>query len=142
MSEENKAIARRLYDELASQGNLSLADEIVAKDFVDHNPPGPDIPPGSEGLKQVFATFRSAFPDLRVKVEDQLAEGDKVVSRLTVSGTNQGDFMGMPATGKSASIGVVDILRFDGGKIAERWGEADFMGMMQQLGHAPAPGES
>jgi steroid delta-isomerase-like uncharacterized protein len=142
MSEENKAIARRLYDELASQGNLSLADEIVAEDFVDHNPPGPGIPPGREGLKQVFATFRSAFPDMRVRVEDQLAEGDKVVSRLTVSGTNQGDFMGMPATGKSASIGVVDILRFDGGKIAERWGEADFMGMMQQLGHAPAPGES
>ena len=140
MSEENKAIARRLYDELASQGNLSLADEVVAEDFVDHNPPGPGILPGREGLKQVFATFRSAFPDLRVRVEDQIAEGDKVVSRLTVSGTNQGEFMGMPATGKSASIGVVDILRFEGGKIAERWGEADFMGMMQQLGHAPTPG--
>jgi steroid delta-isomerase-like uncharacterized protein len=140
MSEANKALARRLYDELASQGNLSLADEIVAEDFVDHNPPGPGIPPGREGLKQVFTTFRSAFPDLRMRVEDQIAEGDKVVSRLTVSGTNQGDFMGMPATGKSASIGVVDILRFEGGKITERWGEADFMGMMQQLGHAPTPG--
>lgn len=140
MSEENKAMAHRLYDELASQGNLSLADEIVAEDFVDHNPPGPDIPPGREGLKQVFATFRSAFPDMRMRVEDQIAEGDKVVSRATVSGTNKGDFMGVPATGKSVSIGIVDILRFEGGQIAERWGEADFMGMMQQLGVVPAPG--
>lgn len=142
MSEENKAMARRFYSELASQGDLSLAGELVAEDFVDHNPPGPGIPPGREGLKQVFAGFRSAFPDMRMTIEDQVAEGDKVVSRATVSGTHLGDFMGMPATGKTFSIGVVDIYRFEDGKIAERWGEADFMGMMQQLGLAPTPGES
>jgi steroid delta-isomerase-like uncharacterized protein len=141
MSEKNKAIARRLYDELASQGNLSLADEIVAANFVDHNPPGPDIPPGREGLKQVFATYRSAFPDMRMTVEDQVAEGDKVVSRATVSGSHLGDYMGMPSTGKTFSIGIIDILRLEGGKIAEHWGEADTMGMMQQLGVVPPPGE-
>lgn len=140
MSEENKAIARRFYEEYANKGDQSVVEELVAADFVDHNPPGPDIQPGREGLIQVFTTYRSAFPDLKITVEDQLAEGDKVVSRATVSGTNQGDFMGMPATGKSVSIGIVDILRFEGGKIAERWGEADFMGMMQQLGLAPPPG--
>lgn len=141
MSEANKAIARRLYDELASQGNLSMADELVTEDFVDHNSPGSDIAPGREGFKQVFAVFRSAFPDMRISVEDQVAESDKVVSRATVSGTHQGDYMGIPATGKSFSIGIVDIFRFEGGKIAERWGEGDTLGMMTQLGVVPSPGE-
>ena len=140
MSEDNKAIARRFYSELVNQGDLSLADKLVVEDFVDHNPPGPDIPPGREGLKQVFSTFRSAFPDMRMTIEDQVAEGDKVVSRATASGTHLGDFMGIPATGKSFSMGIIDILRFEDGKIAERWGEADFMGLMQQLGVVPTPG--
>lgn len=138
MSEENKAMARRLYSELASQGDLSLANELVAKDFVDHNPPGPDIAPGREGFKQVFTGFFSAFPDMTMTVD----EGDKVVTRATVSGTHLGDYMGMPATGKTFSIGIVDILRFKDGKIAERWGESDTIGMMQQLGVIPAPAES
>ena len=140
MSEDNKAIARRFYSELVNQGDLSLADKLVVEDFVDHNPPGPDIAPGREGLKQVFSTFRSAFPDMRMTIEDQVAEGDKVVSRATASGTHLGDFMGIPATGKSFSMGIIDILRFEDGKIAERWGEADFMGLMQQLGVVPTPG--
>ena len=142
MSEENKAMARRLYSELASQGDLSLANELIAKDFVDHNPPGPDIAPGREGFKQVFTGFFSAFPDMTMTVDDQVAEGDKVVTRATVSGTHLGDYMGMPATGKTFSIGIVDILRFKDGKIAERWGESDTIGMMQQLGVIPAPAES
>jgi steroid delta-isomerase-like uncharacterized protein len=141
MSEENKAIARRFYSEVASQGNLSLANELVAEDFVDHNPPGPDIAPGREGLKQVFTAFRSAFPDMKGTLDDQVAEGDKVVSRLTFSGTHQGDYLGMPATGKSFSIEAVEIFRFEDGMIAERWGQADRIGMMQQLGLAPAAGE-
>ena len=139
MSEENKAIVRRFYDEFASQGNLSLADELVAEDFVDHNPGVPDIAPGREGMIQVFTAFRSAIPDMRMTVEDQVAEGDRVVSRATVSGTHQGELMGIPATGKSFSIGIIDILRLEGGKIAEHWGESDTMGMMQQLGVAPPP---
>jgi steroid delta-isomerase-like uncharacterized protein len=139
MPEENKAVARRLYSELASQGNSSVADELVAENFVDHNPPGPDIASGREGLKQVFAAGRSAFPDMKLTINDQVAEGDMVVNRLTISGTHQGDYRGMPATGKSFSIEAVDIFRFEGGKISERWGQGDTIGMMQQLGVAPPP---
>ena len=139
MSEENKAMVRRLYSELSGQQGQSVADELVAEDFVDHNPPGPDIAPGREGFKQVFAGFQSAFPDMSIMVEDQVAEGDKVVSRATASGTLLGDYMGMPATGKSFSIEVVDIFRFEDGQIAERWGQADTTGMLQQLGLAPPP---
>lgn len=109
---------------------------------MDHNPPGPDIAPGREGFKQVFTGFFSAFPDMTMTVDDQVSEGDKVVTRATVSGTHLGDYMGMPATGKTFSIGIVDILRFKDGKIAERWGESDTIGMMQQLGVIPAPAES
>jgi len=140
MSEENKAKVRRLYSGLSSQGDLSVADELVADNFVDHNPPGPDIAPGREGFKQVFAGFLSAFPDMAITIDDQVAEGDKVVARITASGTHQGDYMGMPATGKSFSIGAVDIFRFEGGKIVERWGHGDNIGMMQQLGVMPPPG--
>ncbi len=141
MSEENKAIARRLYNGMSSQGDWSVADELVAENFVDHNPPGPDIAPGREGFIQVFSGFRAAFPDMTMTIDDQVAEGDKVVSRLTASGTHLGDYVGMPATGKSFSIGVIDVFRIEGGMIVERWGQSDDMGMMQQLGVIPPPGE-
>ena len=138
MSEENKALVRRLFEEFVSKGNLSLADELIAEDFIDHNPSGPDQGPGPEGLKQVFAARWTAFPDLRVTVEDQVAEGDKVVSRTTITGTHRGDFMGIPATGKSISMGAIAIIRIEDGMIVERWGETDVLGMMQQLGVMPS----
>lgn len=140
MSEENKAIVRRFYEEFANQGILSVAEELVAPDFVDHNPPGPDFAPGLEGLKQVFTMFRSAFPDMILTVEDQIAEGDKVVTRLTSRGTHKGELMGVPPTGKTITIGLIDIFRVEGGQLAEHWGESDTMGMMQQLGVVPSPG--
>ena len=141
MSEENKAIVRRFYEEVANQGNLSVMDELVATDFIDHNPPSPEIAPGREGARQVFAMFRSAFPDMNLAVESQIAEGDKVVYRLTFQGTHKGEMMGIPPTGKTVSIGVIDVLRLEGGQLVERWGESDDMGMMQQLGVVPPPGE-
>lgn len=141
MSEENKALSRRFYDEVFSQGNLAAVDEIVAADCVDHNPPGPGFASGAEGIKQVVGMFRAAFPDLSVTVEDQIAEGDRVVNRLSAQGTHQGELMGIPPTGKSVSIGIVDIMRIQGGKVVERWGEADLMGMMQQLGVVSPPGQ-
>ena len=140
MSEENKAILRRLFEEFASKGDESVVDELFARDFVDHNPQGPNIPPGPEGVKQLFAGRRAAFPDMIVTVEDQVAEGDIVVNRLTVTGTHQGEFMGIPATGKSISMGAIGIFRIEDGKIAERWGQSDLIGMMQQLGVVPPPG--
>jgi len=139
MSEENKALARRFYAEVFGQGNMSVIDDLMAPDFVDHNPPGPGFAPGREGTQQVVGMFRSAFPDLQFIVEDQIAEGDKVVNRLAVKGTHRGEFAGVPATGKSVTIGVVDILRISGGKAVERWGEADMLGLMQQLGVVPVP---
>ena len=140
MSEENKAMVRRFFKEFITKGDLSVADELMAEDFVDHNPAGPNQGPGREGTKQLFAGRRLAFPDAAVAVEDQISEGDKVVSRLTITGTHQGEFMGIPATGKSFSIGAVAIFRIEGGKIVERWGQTDNIGMMQQLGVIPAPG--
>lgn len=142
MSEENKAIARRFYEEFANKANLAVAEELVAANFVDRNPPSPELEPGIEGLKQVFNLYRSAFPDMTLTVEDQIAEGDKVVTSLTFQGTHEGELMGIPPTGKTVKMGVIDILRLEGGQFVERWGEADTMGMMQQLGVVPPPGES
>jgi len=142
-TEENKAIARRVYetfDRVISTGNMSLLDEVLAADLVDHNP-APGQAPGLEGVKQVFSQFRAAFPDFQSTVEDQIAEGDKVVSRVTVRGTHKGDFQGVPATGKQFAQTGIDIVRFAGGKAVERWGEADNLGLLQQLGVIPTPGQ-
>ncbi len=141
MSEENKAIVRRFYEGFANKANLSVAEELVATDFVDHNPPSPEIAPGLEGVKQVFTLFQSAFPDGNLAVDDQIAEGDKVVTRMTFRGTHKGELMGVPPTGKTVTIGVIAIIRLEGGQLVERWGESDTMGMMQQLGVVPMPGE-
>ena len=142
MSAENKAIARRFYEEIINHRNQSVVDELVAPGFVDHNPIGPGIAPGPEGVKQTFAMFRSGLPDMNVTIEDQIAEGDKVVSRLTARGTHKGELMGIPPTGKKLTMGVIDVIRFKGGKAVERWGESDNMGMMQQLGVIPTPEEA
>ena len=142
MSKENKAISRRFYQEVFSRGDLDVADSLLAADCVDHNPPGPGFSPGREGVKQVVTMLRAAVPDLKVTVEDQIAEGDKVASRLTVRGTQQGELMSVPPTGKSITVGLVDIFRIEDGLILERWGEADLLGMMQQLGVVPEPGQA
>jgi steroid delta-isomerase-like uncharacterized protein len=140
-TEQNKALARRFIEETISQGNMSVANEVVALDYVGHPTP-PGVPPGREGLKQVVTMYRSAFPDMKTTIHDIIAEGDKVVIRMTHSATHKGEFMGIPPTGKSASFGEIAILRFADGKIVEYWGQTDSMGMMQQLGIIPAPGQS
>ena len=139
MSAENKAIARRFYEEIIDHGNQSVVDEFVAPGFVDHNPLTPGIAAGPEGVKQTFAMLRSGLPDINVTIEDQIAEGDTVVSRLTARGTHKGEMMGIPPTGRMVTIGIIDVIRFEGGKVVERWGQADTMGMMQQLGVVPMP---
>lgn len=135
-----KTLARRFYEEAINKHNLDAAYEFFASNFVDHNP-GPDQAPGLEGVKQAFDVFFKAFPDLRVSVEEQLAEGDKVVSRITVRGTHRGEFMEIAPTGKQVTITGIDIFRFAGGKVVERWGNFDELGMMQQLGAIPTPGQ-
>jgi steroid delta-isomerase-like uncharacterized protein len=140
MSQANKDAARRFYNDAFGKGDMALIDQMAAANFVDHNPPGPGMPGGAEGIKAVVGMFRTAFPDLKLSVEDQIAEGGKVVSRITFAGTHQGEMMGIPATGKQVKLGVVDILHFEGDKVVERWGQADMMGMMIQLGVVPPPG--
>jgi len=133
-TEQNKAVLSRFIKEVFNRGNIRLVDELLAPDFVEHEELPPGIPPGREAVKQLSTMFRSAFPDLKVTIDDMIAEGDKVVARQTWSGTQKGEFMGVPPTGKKVSFGVIDIVRIAGGKVVEHWGQMDGMGMMKQLG--------
>jgi steroid delta-isomerase-like uncharacterized protein len=141
--EQNKALAREMVEELFNRGNIDRADDFLSADFVEQEELPPGVPSGREGVKQLTAMMRAAFPDFRATVEDIVAESDKVVVRQTWSGTHTGgDFMGVPAAGGRISVGVIDIIRIEGGKFAEHWGVMDVMGMMQQLGAIPSPGQS
>jgi predicted ester cyclase len=135
-TEENKAIVRRLYEEAITQNKLEVFDEII-----DHAP-FPEQDPGLEGFKGVFAMVLSAFPDYHSTVEDQIAEGDKVVTRFSSQGTHQGEFIGIAPTGNRVRVTGIDIARVEEGKIVESWSEADMLGMMTQLGVIPEPGQS
>jgi predicted ester cyclase len=143
-AEANKAIVRRFYEEVFSQGNLSALSEITAADYVNHDPSSPPggWPPGIEGLGMVVGTYRAAFPDVQFTVDDQIAEGDKVVTRWSARGTNRGPLMGMPPGGRSIVITGISIERIAGGKMAETWVNFDGLGMLQQLGVVPAPGQA
>lgn len=135
--EENKATARRWYEEGVTDHNLAMVDEVFASDFINHDQLAPAG--GREGLKQLIVGASGAFPDLRVTIEDMVAEGNTVVVRTTFHVTHQGAFQGIPATGKAITTTGIYILRFAQGKIAEAWVEQDSLGMMQQLGVIPAP---
>ena len=130
--EENKAVVSRFVDEAQNKGRLDAVDEYLADDFVDHSAL-PGFTPDRNGVKQLFAMFRMAFPDFRAVVHDQLADGDKVVTRKTFHGTHKGEFLGIPATGKEVTIEVTDILRVVGGKITDHWNVVDLLGLMRQL---------
>jgi len=135
MSEQNKTIDRRFF-ELLKTGDLSVADEIVALNYVNHNPAHGQAP-GREGLKAFATLFSTAFPDCHFTIEDQIAEGDNVVSRFTMTGTHQSEFAGVPATGKPVNMTGISIHRVTGGQIQEGWLNFDALGMMQQLGAIP-----
>jgi len=136
--EDNKALHRRFFEELFNQGNLENAYEIVTADYYNHNP-SPGETPGAEGLKQFITTLRIAFPDIHFSVDDQIAEGDKVLSRWTATGTHQAEFAGIPATNRPIRVTALNIHRVVEGKIHEGWLNWDALGMMQQLGVIPTP---
>jgi steroid delta-isomerase-like uncharacterized protein len=136
MSEENKAAARKVF-EAFSTGDVDSLDDVVAADAVDHDTQNPRASEGLEGLKKQIAMYREAFPDLRITVEDQIAEGDMVVTRWTGTGTHQGDGLGVPASGKSTTVTGIGIDRFEGGMIVEVWGNWDTLGLLQQIGAVP-----
>lgn len=135
--EQNKAIVRQLVEEVINQNNLSLAAEIMAADIIEHEETPPGVPAGIEGTKILFGMLHSAFPDFKATINDLIAEDDKVVVFMTWAGTQEGEWMGMPASGKSMSINVMDIFRVADGKLVEHWGISDTMAMMQQLGAMP-----
>ncbi len=138
MSEENRAVVRREFEEMFSQGgNLDAAEQIYAPDYIGHEPTSGDIQ-GVEGAKQFAAAYRQAFPDLQTTIEDQIAEGDKVVTRFRSRGTHQGETEDLgPATGNRIEVTGITIERFSEGKIVEDWTNFDALGLMQQLGLLP-----
>ena len=131
---------KRFYEEVVNKGNLKLIDELVATEFVEHEEM-PGMKPGREGLKEFFAMFRAAFPDLQFQVNDLVAKGDKVWAYITIRGTHKGQFMDMAATGKKIEVKGFDLIRIVNGKAVEHWGLSDSMTMMQQLGAIPMPGQ-
>ena len=138
-TEANKTIVMQLYEEVFNKGDLDLADKLIAPNVVNHDPQlPPGVPSGPQGLKAVVTMLRSAFPDDHHTIEDLIAEGDKVVVRLTHSGTHQGSFLGLPPTGKHISQTSIHIFRFADGKLVEAWANRDDLGLMQQLGTIPA----
>ncbi|MDQ4128857.1 MAG: ester cyclase [Actinomycetota bacterium] len=137
-AEESKAIVRQFWG-VWEEGNIDLVDELLAPDYVNHSPGIPDQPAGPEGVKAVVSMFRSGMPDLRVIVEDMIAEDDKVAVRYTLEGTHEGELFGLPPTGRRLSIKSITVERVSEGKIREHWRITDSLDMMQQLGAIPAP---
>lgn len=141
-AEENKAVARRWFEEIFNERKLEVADEIVTADSPLHDPNLADLPAGPEGSKQTVTVYTGAFSDARIDIEDQLAEGDMVVTRWVGRGINDGEFMGSPASGNRVEVPGITIHRVSDGVISETWTSYDAMGMMQQIGLIPAPEET
>jgi steroid delta-isomerase-like uncharacterized protein len=134
---ENKAQFRRTYEELLNRGNLSIVDELVAADFINHDaPPGRNR--GPESMRQLTNWLRSAFPDLQFSIEEMVAEGDTVVGRVIMRGTHQGTFQGIPPTGRPIQQAHAHFVRFRDGKAIEHRAVRDDLALMQQLGVIPA----
>jgi steroid delta-isomerase-like uncharacterized protein len=136
---ERKAFARRQIEELWNKGNLDFAEECFTPDYVSHDPASPEEIRGPEGFKQNVAAVRAAFPDFRMEIVDQVAEGEKVVTRYVATGTQEGELAGIPPTGKRVEVPGMGIDYYSDGKIRESWEYYDVMGMMQQLGVVPYP---
>jgi len=135
-AEENKAVSRRVNEEMISQNKLDLVDEHFAETFVDHSAL-PGFPANREGVKQLFGMFHNVFSDFHVTIEDQVAEGNNVVTRKTFHGRQTGEFFGIPPTNKQGSFGAIDILQVKNGTITDHWTVVDQLSLMQQLGVVP-----
>jgi steroid delta-isomerase-like uncharacterized protein len=138
MSEQNKALARRVVEEVWNRGNAAVVDETFAEDYTEHNPrPGQDV--GIDGYKAGVAMMRSAFPDLHLDLQDVIAEGDRVAIRYTLHGTHEGELMGLPPSGNSVSSDGMVFARVQDDRIVERWGVQDMLTLLQQIGALAAP---
>jgi predicted ester cyclase len=133
--EQNVAAFRRVMEEGFGQGNFAAIDEVVSPEFLEHEA-GPGLDLGRSGLKQIIKALRTAFPDLRVTIDDVVGSGEKMGFRITFRGTNEGEMMGFPPTGRTATWQAVDIVRFgEDGTLLEHWGTLDRLGVLEQLGH-------
>jgi steroid delta-isomerase-like uncharacterized protein len=132
-----KEMARRWYSEVMSEGKTEVIDELCAPDFIDHDPL-PGVSADLAGLKDFVAQIRAAFPDMQVTADDLIVEGDRLAVRSTIRGTHEGDFMGIPASGKRVEVSDYDFVRFENDQAAEHWGVIDSAALMEQLGAAPA----
>jgi steroid delta-isomerase-like uncharacterized protein len=137
MSDANKNVVRRLFEEVWSKGNLSVADELFAPSYTHHDPSTPDVGRGPESEKLRATLYRTAFPDLRLTIEDLIAEGETVMARWSCRGTHKGALGGIAPTGKQFTISGISIARFASGKMVEGWINWDALGLMQQLGVVP-----
>ena len=140
-TEENKALVRRFYEEVFNKKNLAAIDEFLDPHIIEHALP-PGLPGGSAGSRQFIGMYLVAFPDLHLTAEDLIADGGKAVARFTMRGTHKGEFMGISPTGKQVTMTGIQIVRVVGGRIAENWVNFDALGMLQQLGVIPAPGQA
>jgi steroid delta-isomerase-like uncharacterized protein len=137
-TEQNKAIVRRAFEE-PWKGNLDVVDELVATQYIGHDPANPEPLHGPEGVKEFISGYRAAFPDARITVEEQLAEGDLVATRWSARGTHAGELMGVEPTGKQVTVSGLAISRLENGKIVEEFQNWDNFGLMKQLGAVPEP---
>lgn len=139
-AEENKVLARRWFEELFNEEKFEVAGEIVAADHALHDPALPDLSTGApEGTAQIVSLYHGAFSETHITIEDQIAEGEMVVTRWTGRGTHDGELMGVPPSGNRAEVSGISIDRVSGGRIAETWSAHDTLGMMQQIGAIHAP---
>jgi steroid delta-isomerase-like uncharacterized protein len=138
-AEQNKSIVRRWIENGWNRGNVSLIDDLYTSNVVQYDPSTPVEVKGSEALKQYVTAFLTALPDLQFTIEDLVAEGDKVVWRFSSHGTHQGPLMGIPATGRTATVTGMVLFRLENSKIAEVWVNIDTLGMLEQMGVIPMP---
>jgi steroid delta-isomerase-like uncharacterized protein len=138
----HREIARRWTEELWGQGRLATADEIIAPDYVRHDPGDPFPARGPADVKVIVTRLRAMLPDLRLEIQDVIAAGDRVVTRYVGTATDRNGYLGLPATGKVTHTQGIQIFRFAGGKIVESWAARDDLGVLIQLGHLPRPGTS
>jgi len=139
-TEQNKMNARRIVEEAWNKHNTKPIDELFSKDAIVHNPQDPTVIKGAQGAKTTLQTYLTAFPDVKITIEKEIADGEYVVQHLRAIGTNTGPFNGMPATGKKANTTGAMTTKFDqSGKIVEVWSFFDNLGLLQQLGVAPTP---
>jgi steroid delta-isomerase-like uncharacterized protein len=142
MSEQNKALMRRTVEELWNRANFAILQEVVGDDFVIHASKPEEEIHGVEGAKQFVNMLHNAMPDIHFTIVDQVAEGDRVVTRWTAQGTHKGELMGIPPTGKQVTLSATDIDRIADGKVVECWTTLDGAAMMQQMGLVPVSGQA